>query len=105
MFPNSRRLSGLSASNNQQYRACLFSLPPVFTSRCCKLVSDQFSIFLGRTKSRARKVALPDRMHGRAFNQFLPVLEREIELLPNGLAEAAQHRLQDAGPLPERYRY
>jgi hypothetical protein len=38
----------------------LFSLPPVFTSRCCKLVSDQFSIFLGRTKSRARKVALTE---------------------------------------------
>jgi hypothetical protein len=32
----------------------LTSLPPVFTSRCCKLVSDQFSIFLGSTSPRQR---------------------------------------------------
>jgi hypothetical protein len=58
---NRRFVRWLSADISQQYRACLTSLPPVFTSRCYKLVSDQFSIFFGRTKSRARKVALPDK--------------------------------------------
>jgi hypothetical protein len=44
-------------------------------------------------------VALPDRMHGRAFNQFLPVLEQKIELLLNGLAEARPASFSRRRPL------
>jgi hypothetical protein len=32
----------------------LTSLPPVFTSHCCKLVSDHFSIFFGNTNRLQR---------------------------------------------------
>ena len=39
-----RRVECASASDSQYYRACLTSLTPVFTSRCCRLVSDQFPI-------------------------------------------------------------
>ena len=34
-------------------RAC-FSRPPVFTKRCCKVVSDEFPIFFGNTTRRQR---------------------------------------------------
>jgi len=34
------------------YSACLIKHPPVFTSLCCKLVSDQLSILFGSTNRR-----------------------------------------------------
>ncbi len=66
MLPNSRRVRWLSANSSQQLRACLIKRPPVFTSRCaatagnslkeaarcCKLVSDHWSIPFGSTNRR-----------------------------------------------------
>ncbi len=49
MPPKSRRVRGLSASSSQQERACSIKRPPVFTSRYCKLLSDQLSIRAGST--------------------------------------------------------
>ena len=43
---NRRRFRCPSTRRSQQYRACFTSRPPVFTSRCCKLVSDQCSQFV-----------------------------------------------------------
>jgi hypothetical protein len=46
----------------------LISLPPVFTNRCCKLISDQFSIFFGSTSRRHRfsKFVRPESMTAQA---------------------------------------
>jgi hypothetical protein len=52
MPPNSRLVRWLSANGRQQYRACFTNRPPVFTSRCSKLVRDQFSTFLGTVYAR-----------------------------------------------------
>jgi hypothetical protein len=41
MPPNSRRVRWLFASNGQQDRACLISLPPVFTDRCRNLAQSR----------------------------------------------------------------
>jgi len=51
---NTRRVRWPSANRSQYYRACFTNRPPVFTTRCCKLVGDQFSIFFGSTSRRHR---------------------------------------------------
>ncbi len=73
MLPNSRLVRWLSASISQYYRACFTSLPPVFTNRCCKLVSDQFSIFFGSTSRRHR---FP-RLYASTLNQRRTSLDRK----------------------------
>jgi hypothetical protein len=60
MLPNRRRVRWLSANSSQQYRACFTSRPPVFTNRCCKPVSDHFSILFGSTKRWLMSTFDPD---------------------------------------------
>src|SRR6267143_6870768 len=54
IWPNKRQCRCPSASKKQEYLACLIKRPPVFTSHCRKLISDQSSILFGRTTRRHR---------------------------------------------------
>jgi hypothetical protein len=54
MPPNSRRVRWLSAGQQAVVPACRIRRPPVFTSRCRKLVSDQVAIRVGSTSRRHR---------------------------------------------------
>jgi hypothetical protein len=56
--PNCRQFRCPSASKSQQYRACFASCPPVFTNRCCTLVSEQFSVRLGNASRRNKSPRL-----------------------------------------------
>ncbi|HUN58976.1 MAG TPA: DUF29 family protein [Candidatus Binataceae bacterium] len=53
MPANSRRDRWLSASTNQELRACRMSRPPVLANRCCNLVSDPFPIGAGSASRRS----------------------------------------------------
>ena len=57
---NSRRVRWPPASIRQSHRACLISLPPVFASRCRKLVGKQLSILLGRNPGGRPRIRLSD---------------------------------------------
>jgi hypothetical protein len=82
-----RRVKWLSASNNQ-YQACLSRRPLVFTSRFCKLVSDQCSIFLGSTNRR--HVAASARGDTRSLEVDL---QRSVERKLKRLADCARLKI------------
>ena len=88
MPANSRRVRWLSASSSQQYRPCWTRRPPVFTNRCCRLVSDQLPIALGSANRRHR--ARPER--SRRVAEVIRDHAKPQPHLVSALAMAAQPR-------------